>query len=329
MGGVTEGTGVAFNLMLLLVGVMACATAPIMIRATHTPPVLLAGLRMGVAVIVLAPLFVRDLRRAAGAVARCDPAGGSGAFSRRDLRHVLLPGAMLGLHFISWIIGARMTDPANCSLIVNMVPIAMPFFMFFMLGERITRPEVAGTGLALAGVVLLVAVDRNVSAAHFQGDMICLGSMLFLCFYLALARKHRHVGSIWLYLVPLYAVGAAVCLLAAALTAAGPAGGPLDQSVTWATFTRGEILLILGLGVIPTVIGHSSLNYCMRHMRGQVVSILTLLQFIFAGAMGYLFFGIIPAWALYPAGALLIAGAVIVLKTHRATDAGPLAHGDR
>ncbi len=304
-----DATDVAFNLILLLCGVMACATAPIMIRATHTPPVLLAGLRMAVAVVVLAPLFARDLARA-----------GAG-FSRRDLRHVLLPGVMLGLHFISWIIGARMTDPANCSLIVNMVPIAMPFFMFFMIGEKITRPELAGTGLAIAGVVVLAAADHGISAAHFQGDMICLGSMLFLCFYLALARKHRHVGSIWLYLVPLYAVGSSVCLLAAALTWVLPVGALLDQSVTLGAFTGPEVLLILGLGVIPTVVGHSALNYCMRHMRGQVVSILTLFQFVFAGAMGYVFYDIVPIRALYPACVLLIAGAVIVLKYHRTTGA--------
>ena len=287
----------AFNLVLLLIGVFACATAAIMIQMTATPPVLMAGLRMLVAVAILAPLFVRDLARSGG------------RFSPRDLGRALLPGAMLALHFVSWIAGARMTEAANCSLIVNMVPIAMPFFMFFMIRERITRAELAGTVLAIAGVVLLAAADKNVSAAHFQGDMICLLAMLFLTYYLALSRKYRHVGSIWLYVVPVYAVGAAVCLLVATVFPGGP--------VTWETFTRDEILLILGLGLIPTVIGHSTLNYCMRHMRGQVVSILSLFQFVFVGIMAYFIWGKLPIWALYPACALLITGAVIVLKYHR------------
>ena len=295
----------AFNLVLLLIGVFACATAPIMIQMSVTPPVLMAGLRMAVAVAVLSPLFVRDLARAGK------------SFARRDLRHALLPGAILALHFISWIIGARMTEAANCSLIVNMVPIAMPFFMFFMIREKITRPELAGTVLAVAGVVLLAAADKNVSAAHFQGDMICLISMLFLTYYLALSRKYRHVGSIWLYVVPVYAVGSAVCLLAAAvLPATVLPGGP----VTWETFTTREVLLILGLGVIPTVVGHSTLNYCMRHMRGQVVSILSLFQFVFVGIMAYLIWRKLPIWALYPACALLITGAVIVLKHQPGAD---------
>ena len=269
-----------------------------MIQATETPPVLMAGLRMLVAAVVLAPLFVRDLARA-----------GEG-FARRDLRHALLPGVMLALHFVSWIAGARMTRAANCSLIVNMVPIAMPFFLFFMFRERITRPELVGTALAIGGVVLLAAADKDESAAHFQGDMLCLLSMLFLTYYLALSRKYRHVGSIWLYVVPVYAVGAAVCLAVATVVPGGP--------VTWATFTRNEILLILGLGVIPTVVGHSTLNYCMRHMRGQVVSILSLFQFVFVAIMAYVIWRELPIWALYPACALLIAGAVIVLRFHRA-----------
>lgn len=291
------------NLVLLLVGVFACSTAPIMIKVTHTPPVLMAGLRMLVAVVILAPLFVRDLVRRGE------------SFDRRLLRHALLPGAMLAVHFVSWIIGARMTEPTNCSLIVNMVPIAMPFFMFFMIGEKITRAELAGTVLAIGGVALLAGADFNVSAEHFQGDMLCLLSMLFLTCYLVLSRKNRHVGSIWLYLVPVYAVGAALCLLTAAILHATDALG--DQAITAATFTPREIQLILTLGVVPTVIGHSALNYCMRHMRGQVVSILSLFQFVFVGIMVYMIWGDLPVRALYPACALLIVGAVIVLKYHR------------
>lgn len=298
----------AVNLVILVIGVFACATAPIMIQMTHTPPVLMAGLRMLVAAIILTPLFIRGLVR------------GGEKFTRRDFARILLPGAMLAVHFVTWIAGARMTDPANCSLIVNMVPIAMPFFLFFMLRERITRPELAGTALAIGGVVVLALADLDVGAKHFQGDMLCLLSMLFLTYYLALGRKHRHAGSIWVYLVPLYAVGATICLTTAALTAIVPAFAAVmpPQEVTWDIFTGREIMLILGLGVIPTIVGHSTLNYCMRHMRGQLVSILSLFQFVFVAIMAYLIWGKVPIHALYPACALLIAGAVIVLKHHRA-----------
>jgi len=299
---------VAFNLVILVIGVFACATAPIMINMTRTPPVLMAALRMLVAAIILTPLFIRDLAR------------GGEKFTRRDFARILLPGAMLAVHFITWIAGARMTRPTNCSLIVNMVPIAMPFFLFFMLGERITRPEVIGTALAIGGVALLTMAELEVSATHFQGDMLCRLSMLFLTYYLALGRKHRHAGSIWVYLVPLYAVGSAICLATAALTAAVPAIAAVmpPQEVTWETFTGYEPLLILALGAIPTVVGHSTLNYCMRHMRGQVVSILSLFQFVFVAVMAYLLWDKVPIHALYPACALLIAGAVIVLRYHRA-----------
>jgi len=292
---------------MLLVGVFACATAPIMINMTHTPPVLMAGLRMLIAAILLTPMFIRGLTR------------GGETFTRRDLARIALPGAMLAIHFVTWIAGARMTEPANCSLIVNMVPIAMPFFLFFMLRERITRPELIGTALALAGVVVLALADLDVSDEHFQGDMLCLLSMLFLTYYLALGRKYRHAGSIWVYLVPLYTVGAAICLATAALTAVIPALAAVmpPQEVTWATFTGSEIMLILGLGVIPTIVGHSTLNYCMRHMRGQLVSILSLFQFVFVAIMAYFLWGDMPVLALYPACALLITGAVIVLKYHR------------
>jgi drug/metabolite transporter (DMT)-like permease len=75
-----------------------------------------------------------------------------------------------------------------------------------------------------------------------------------------------------------------------------------------------EILLVLGLGIVPTVIGHSILNHAMRHLRGQVVGIANLSQFIFAGIMAAVIFGEAPTWALYAAAALVAGGAILSLR---------------
>jgi len=83
------------------------------------------------------------------------------------------------------------------------------------------------------------------------------------------------------------------------------------------TYNAKEILLIIGLGIVPTVVGHSILNYSMKHMRGQVVGVMTLLEFIFAGVMAFFFFSEIPSRAFYPAAALVLAGAVIIVKRRR------------
>jgi len=50
-----------------------------------------------------------------------------------------------------------------------------------------------------------------------------------------------------------------------------------------------------------------------RHLRGQHVSLCTVGQFVFAGAMGWIFFRESPAPLFYAASALVVAGIVIAI----------------
>ena len=278
---------------LLVFGVFACSTAVIFIRLSEVDAVLLAGYRCLVAAAFLSPLFLRDLRRHRA------------RYSRRLLLRALAPGVLLAVHFISWIYGARMTPAANCTLIVNMVPLAMPFLLFALVRERPTRGELAGSALAVAGVVVMAASDLGFDARHFEGDALCLGSMLFLCAYLVLGRRNRDFPSVWLYLVPVYAISGLIAL------AAGSAVAP-----AWGPFTLREARLVLGLGLVPTVIGHSTLNYSMRHLGAQAVGVSGLGQAFFAGVMAYfLLDGETPRLTTYVAAALIACGMVVALRS--------------
>jgi drug/metabolite transporter (DMT)-like permease len=256
-------------------------------------PVHLAAFRLLIAAVALTPVMLRDLRRYRE------------HFGLAELRTTLLPGLLLGGHLVSWIIGANMTRAVNASLIVNMVPVVMPLFLFFLIRERLTRGEMLATGVALAGVSLLGWTDFDARPEFFAGDALCFGSMLLFAFYLALGRRNRRIASIWLYVVPLYYTAGLLCL-AVGVCLASP----------FRCYTLREGLVIFGLALVPTVMGHSILNASMKHLRGQVVSILNLAQFVFAGTMAYLIYGEVPTWALYVAAAALLGGAVVVLRAH-------------
>jgi drug/metabolite transporter (DMT)-like permease len=301
----------AGRILLLIFGVWACSTAVIMIKAGTMHPVLLSASRLLVATAALSPVFLRDLRR------------NRSRYSRRHLRRTILPGIVLGAHFVSWILGARLTLAANSSLIVNMVPVVMPFLLHFMMREQLNRGEWLGTAVALMGVLVLAGLDYHISAEYFLGDVLCFGSMLLFALYLALGRRNRDFPTLWLYLVPLYFVGGLVCLLTAAGLGALweiPAGRDFLQAVRLgevhplAIHGAWDVLLAVGLGIIPTIIGHSTLNWAMKHIRGQAVSIANLGQFIFAGVMAYFLLGEAPAWNFYVACALVVAGAGIALR---------------
>lgn len=293
---VLEGESVLLNALLLVLSVLATSTAVIMIKASTVHPVLLASLRLVVATLVLAPVFVRDLRRHRAGL------GGGDVDTWRDLRASAAPGVVLAVHLISWIVGARMTPAANASLIVNLVPLVMPFFLLWLADEPLTTREVRATAIALGGVVVLTAGDLNLSPDYFTGDVICFVSMLFYALYMALGRRNRTAPTVWLYLVPLYAV-AAVVSMAVALFFVNPIQ----------PYSARNVALILGLGIVPTVVGHSLLNYAMKHFRGQLVSIVNMTQFVFAGVMAYLFFGETPSWTFFVASALVAVSAWVAV----------------
>lgn len=279
--------------LLLLLGVLNCSTAVIFIKKCTVDPVLLSGLRLGIAAIVLLPLFIRDYRRHADVL------------TWQHMRDAAVPGIFLALHMITWIFGARLTPAANSSLIVNLVPIVMPLLMILFVGERPNRWENLATLIALVGMGILFTADYQLSQTYLRGDIICFVSMVLFSIYFALGRRYRHHPTLWLYMVPLYATSAVVSFAASLFLSER---SPIDWSV--------ELPWVLALGIVPTVFGHTILNQAIRHIRGQIVSIVNMLQFVFAGLLAYPLLGEVPDSSFYFAS-LIVVGAGIMATLGR------------
>jgi drug/metabolite transporter (DMT)-like permease len=276
--------------LLLFLGVFACSTSVIFIRMSATDPLVLTALRLVIAVVFLAPVLLLELRRHGA------------AFTRAHMRRTRLPALVLALHLVSWTIGARMTAAAQSTLIVNLVPIALPFFLYGLAGERLNGAELAGTLLAIIGLVALSVRDALAGGGSAAGNAVCFLSMLLFALYLALGRRNRDFPSVWLYVIPVYGQAALICLVAA-----------IPGLRTFAAGSAREWALLAGLAAVPTVCGHSLLNSAMRRIRGQIVSLCNLGQFVFAGVMGYFLFHEVPRAEFYATSAVVVAGVALVV----------------
>jgi drug/metabolite transporter (DMT)-like permease len=165
--------------LLLFLGVIACSTSAIFIRMSTTDPFVLTTLRLAIAFILLLPVFLRARRK--------NPA----AFTRAHLRRTHAPALVLALHLMSWTLGARSTVVAQATLIVNLSSVALPFFLFWIAREKINRTEVAGTVLALIGLLTLSVKGAVSGGGSAAGDAVCFVSMLLFALYLALGRRNR------------------------------------------------------------------------------------------------------------------------------------------
>jgi drug/metabolite transporter (DMT)-like permease len=276
--------------LLLFLGVLACSTSAVFIRASSTDPLVLSAFRLVIAFVLLTPVLLVQLRRHRG------------AFTAAHMRRTRAPSLILACHLITWTLGARMTAIAQATLIVNLVPVALPFFLLWLARERINKAEVVGTALAVVGLLILSVKDALKGGGSVAGDAMCLISMLLFALYLALGRRNRDFPSIWLYMIPVYGQAAVICLLVA-----------LPRISTFAFGSGREWALMLALGAVPTVCGHSLLNAAMRRIRGQIVSLCNVSQFVFAGVMGYILFQEVPAAVFYAASAIVVAGLAIVV----------------
>lgn len=292
----TNRDATAGKLMFLLFGELLGALSIYFIKSSTMNPLLLASGRQLTAALVLLPLFFKEMKQ-------------NKDFRPGDLKISLIPGVLLGIHFITWITGARMIPGANATLIVNLTPAVTPLLLYFLTRERTNRQEGIGSVLALSGSFVLAFSDLALNRDYFLGDLICFVSMLTLAAYLVFSK--RSMKGIWTYLVPLYLTGGTVCFLASFFTT-----NPFRESLT-----RADWIAILGMGIVSTLGGHSIINWAMKHLRGQIVSLFHNTQFIYAGLIGFFVFKEIPRGNFFVAAVLIILGLIYPLlpKEHRAS----------
>jgi drug/metabolite transporter (DMT)-like permease len=278
-------------LMILLGGEILASASVIFIRLSSIDPILLASFRMLVAVLFLLPFYFRELKRDHKDVV---------PFSISEIKPVVVPGLLLGLHFISWIYGARLVPAANASLIVNLTPVATPFFIYFSAKERVNLLEILGSLIAIMGCFLLARGDFSLDRQYFLGDLIIFSAMLTFALYQVFAKKR--MTGLWRYMVPLYLVGGTFCLIVGLLTG--------SSFLNW---TAEDLIAIFGLALISTIGGHSIFNLAMKHLRGQIVSVFHTTQFIYAGVMAFLLLGEVPEKSFLIVAPIILTGLFITI----------------
>jgi drug/metabolite transporter (DMT)-like permease len=276
----------AGKIMFLVLGEILGALSIYFIKNSTMNPLLLASGRQMTAALILLPLFVREIRQ-------------DRDFQWKNLLTPIIPGILLGIHFITWNMGARMIPGANATLIVTLTPAVTPFFLLILAGERVTKWEGWGSLLAILGSIILAMSDLKLNREFFTGDLLCLISMVTFSIYMVFSK--RYMKGIWTYLVPLYFTGGIFCFLASLM-----GGNPWQEGLT-----NQDWIAILGLGLVCTVGSHSIMNWAMKHIRGQIVSLFHTTQFLYAGIIGLIFFGELPEWNFLLAALIILTGLIL------------------
>ncbi|MFD4527336.1 DMT family transporter [Streptomyces sp. NPDC058470] len=277
------------------------ATAPLTAAATASP-LAMAFWRNCLGFAVLGPLLLLLRRREVVRVVR----GERGILRREQWRPLVfgfLAATSLALHFAAFMTSTRLTSVAMSTALVATQPVWQALIAAGQ-GVRTARRTWAGLALAVLGATAAAGLDIRSGGTALLGDLLALAGAIAQAGYTALSEKSRADVS-----TPLYSTFTsmicglellAVCWLA-------------DISLTG--FDRSTQLSLLGLLLLPQILGLGSLNFVLGRVSATTISVLLLLETPVAalGAWWLMDQGIEPA--TIPGLLLIIVGVTVVVTS--------------
>lgn len=282
---------------------VAVSVSAILIEEARTDAATVVWLRMALAVGVLSPWAIPQLRRrAVGA-------------TRRDGLLTGLAGALLAVHFLAWTASLAFTSVAASVLLVSLHPLIVVPLGSRLHGDRVGPGILAGVVLAVGGTAVTCAGALGGGGDALRGDLLALAGAVALAGYLLIGRSRRDGGGVAAYSAVVYAVVALAAVGAAGL------GGTLHAP------SGRTLLASAGLAVVCTVGGHTVFNWTLRRVAAGVVSLAFLGEAPLAALLALAVLGQRPSWATVGGGALILAGLAVTLRAAPAEGAAALAAG--
>lgn len=288
------------DLLVLTVAVMAiCTTGPI-IALSAAPALAIAFWRTLAGSAVLAPWAWRGLR--------------AGRPTAREWWLTAVAGALLAVHFATWVPSIRLTTVASSTALVATQPV-WAALIARARGMHVPRRTWVGITIALAGVVLLGGLDLAVSSPRaLLGDALALIGAITAALYVTVGQEVRSRLPNAVYTSACYGAAAAV-LLAMAVVSTTPLVG----------FDRRDWLLIAAITVTGQLLGHTLMNRALATTSATVVSMAILFEMPGSTVLAAWWVGQVPPAEVWPALLLVLVGIAVVVASGRRARRRPVA----
>jgi drug/metabolite transporter (DMT)-like permease len=287
-----------FVLALALIGVSFSGP---LVRLSQAHPLAIAAWRLGFSLVVVAAALLitgewRQLRRV----------------TRRELAIAVMAGALLALHFWSWNASVALTTVAASVVLVNTQPVVVALLSGLWLREAPTRRQWAGIFISMLGALIVALPDVSGAAADstahpraLLGDLLAIGGAVTAATYFVAGRRLRATLDLWPYVALVYGS----CFLTLLLLAIA-AGAPLAPQPPH------ELAIFAGLALGPMLLGHTGLNWALKHSPAYVVNLTLLGEPIGATLIAALLPGIreVPGPLTFVGGAVVLTGILLTSR---------------
>ncbi|NPV27941.1 MAG: DMT family transporter [Firmicutes bacterium] len=265
-------TGRRVNPYLALgLGVLGLSSAAIFTRLAAAPALVIAFYRLGFTAVMLAPFTMY-----------CDWQELM-SLGRRDLLACMVAGTFLAGHFALWILSLEFTTVASSVIFSNLQVIFVLFLSTFWLKERVTFQVLLGVVIAVTGGIIIGAGDFHLGGSYLKGDLLSLAGALLFALYILTGRQLRQRLNLLPYVLVLYTTTTAVLWLFGQI-----------YGVSWYPQPVSTVAYCLLLAMIPTIGGHTVLNWVLRFIPAPVVALSVLGEAVGASIFAFLLFAEVP-----------------------------------
>jgi drug/metabolite transporter (DMT)-like permease len=217
--------------------------------------------------------------------------------------------ALLGvvLNQLFFVEGLSRTTPAHSALINTTIPIATMVLACVLGRERLVPMRALGTVCALAGVLVLLRIDRlELRAEWFLGDLLTLANAISFGLFLVLAKSFvTRVG-------PVVATAGTLAFGSLGIAAAGAAElARVDLAAVSPRTWWIAVFIVLG----PTIATYVLNAWALTRVESSQVAMFVYLQPMLATALSAAILGEAVTPRLFVSAALIFAG--LFLATRR------------
>ncbi len=255
------------------VGIVAISFASIFIKfCDDVPSIMIATYRLTISSIIL-------LTIAKGRGIRFT------SFNKKQLLIGVLGGFFLSLHFSFWISSLKFTSVASSVVLVTTNPIFVGLFSYLLFREKQPPELILGIILSFSGSVILAIGDSGLQGLSIQnpsfllGDVLALVGAIMTSGYLMVGSKLREEMDVLSYISVVYTFSACFLLIAS-----------VSWGIPFTGYKASSYLYMALLAVVPQLIGHTAINWSLKHLKTSMVAITILGEPIGASILAYIIF---------------------------------------
>ena len=219
---------------------------------------------------------------------------------RRKVLAIIVAGIFLGFHFALFYTAVKLTPIANATLFATMAPLFTLIYERFIQKQKLAFGAMIGLWMAIIGAIIIQGAAFEWGADETTGNLYALASSAFMSIVLLIGQRVRTEISNILYTRWLYLFAALTLILIIV---------SLEIEIR---FQSDDAIWLLGLVILPTLIGHNSMNYAVKYLRPTIVGSMPFGEPILASILAWLFFGEVVGLNVIVGGTITLSGLILL-----------------